>query len=102
MVDEIRGSTSHAIAEMVPRWRWSGGSVMAEKAGSSIVEINDGVARVLNGVEIYLHPFSNRACASRAIAVQCEKSRQMSDENSEAVRDVFGTVEIFGNALQRT
>ena len=94
MVDEIRGSTSHAIAEMVATVEMvKAGSVMAEKAGSSIVEINDGVARVLNGVEDISSSIQQQSVASREIAVNVEKVAKMSDENSEAVRDVFGTVE---------
>jgi len=94
MVEAIRGSTSHAIAEMVATVEMvKAGSVMAEKAGKSIVEINDGVSRALSGVEDISQSIKEQSLASREIAVNVEKVAQMSEENSEAVREVFGTVE---------
>ncbi|MFA6180487.1 MAG: PAS domain-containing methyl-accepting chemotaxis protein [Candidatus Methylopumilus sp.] len=94
MVEEIRGSTSHAIAEMVATVEMvKAGTVMAEKAGSAIVEINDGVSRVLSGVEDISSSIQQQSLASREIAVNVEKVAQMSGENSDAVREVFGTVE---------
>jgi methyl-accepting chemotaxis protein/aerotaxis receptor len=94
MVEEIRGSTTHAIAEMVATVEMvKAGSAMAEKAGSSIQEINDGVSQVLNGVEDISSSIQEQSVASREIAVNVEKVAQMSDKNSEAVKEVFGTVE---------
>jgi methyl-accepting chemotaxis protein len=66
---------------------------MAEKAGRSIVEINDGVSRALSGVEDISSSIKEQSLASREIAVNVEKVANMSDQNSEAVRKVFGTVE---------
>ena len=94
MVEEIRGSTSNAIAEMVATVEMvKAGTAMAERAGSSIVEINDGVSRVLNGVEDISSSIQQQSVASREITVNVEKVAQMSEDNSEAVREVFGTVE---------
>jgi len=94
MVEKIRGSTSQAIAEMVATVEMvKAGSVMAEKAGRSIVEINDGVSRALSGVEDISSSIKEQSLASREIAVNVEKVANMSDQNSEAVRKVFGTVE---------
>lgn len=94
MVEEIRGSTSLAIAEMVATVEMvKAGSEMAEKAGRAIVEINDGVSRVLNGVEDISTSIQEQSLASREIAVNVEKVAQMSEENSASVKEVFGTVE---------
>jgi len=94
MIEEIRSSTSHAIAEMEATVEMvEAGSVMAEKAGNSIIEINDGVSRVLKGVEDISSSIQEQSVASREIAVNVEKVAQMSGENSGAVREVFGTVE---------
>ncbi len=93
MVEEIRGSTSHAIAEMVSTVEMvKAGSALAEKAGASIVEINGGVVKVLNGVEDISSSIKEQSLASRDIADNVEKVAQMTGENSAAVRDVFGTV----------
>lgn len=94
MVDEIRGSTSGAISEMVDTVEMvKAGSVLAEHAGCAIVEINDGVSRVLSGVDDISSSISEQSVASREIAVNVERVARMSGENSEAIRDVFGTVE---------
>jgi PAS domain S-box-containing protein len=94
MVEEIRGSTGHAIAEMVATVEMvKAGSVMASMAGGAIVEINDGVSRALIGVEDISQSIKEQSMASREIAVNVEKVAQMSEENSASVREVFGTVE---------
>jgi methyl-accepting chemotaxis protein/aerotaxis receptor len=106
MVEEIRGSTSHAIAEMEATVEMvKAGSVMAGKAGNSIVEINDGVSRVLSGVEDISSSIREQSVASREIAVNVEKVASMSGENSAAVREVFGTVEdleMLSKALEQS
>ncbi|MEJ1959833.1 MAG: methyl-accepting chemotaxis protein [Nitrosomonadales bacterium] len=103
MVDKIRESTSHAIAEMVATVDMvKASSAMAEKAGSSIVEINDGVSRVLDGVEDISSSIKEQSLASREIAVNVEKVANMSDKNSESVKEVFSSVEsleTFSNEL---
>jgi len=94
MVEAIRGSTAHAIAEMVATVEMvKVGTIMAEKAGNSIVEINNGVSKALGGVEDISAAISEQSAASREIAVNVEKVSNMSDVNSEAVQEVFGTVE---------
>ena len=94
MIAKIRASTGNAIAEMVATVEMvKAGSLLAEKAGDSIVEINGGVARVLDGVEDISSSIQEQSLASREIAINVEKVAQMSGENSEAVKDVFGSVE---------
>lgn len=94
MIEAIRTSTSNAIAEMVATVEMvKVSSAMAEKAGDSIVQINDGVARALNGVEDISSSIKEQSLASREISVNVEKVAQMSEENSESVKEVFGTVE---------
>jgi methyl-accepting chemotaxis protein/aerotaxis receptor len=94
MVEEIRGSTGNAISEMVATVEMvKAGSVMAEQAGLAIVEINQGMSRVLSGVEDISSSIGEQSKASREIADNVERVARMSDENSSAIRDVFGTVE---------
>ena len=106
MVDEIRNSTNHAIGEMEATVEMvKAGSVMAEKAGRSIVEINDGVSRALSGVEDISSSIREQSVASREIAVNVEKVSNMTDKNSEAVKEVFGTVgnlESLASALEQS
>ena len=105
MIEAIRSSTSNAIAEMVSTVeKVKAGSEMAGKAGSAIVEINEGVTRALGGVEDISSSIHEQSQASRDISVNVEKVASMSDKNSEAVREVFGTVEnlesLSGNLRQ--
>jgi PAS domain S-box-containing protein len=106
MVDKIRGSTSHAMEEMVATVEMvKEGSVMAEKAGSSIVQINDGVSRALKGVEDISSSIRAQSVASREISDNVEKVASMSEMNRDAVRDVFSTVEsleTLSNALEQS
>ncbi len=106
MIEAIRASTSNAIAEMVATVEMvKASAVMAEKAGSSIVQINDGVSRALNGVEDISTSIHEQSLASREIAINVEKVAQMSEENSGSVREVFGTVEdleMFSSALEQS
>jgi len=94
MVEQIRESTSAAIAEMVSTVKMvKAGAGMAEKAGESIVEINNGVSRVLSGVEDISLSIQEQSLASRNIADNVEKVANMSDKNSVSIQNVFGTVE---------
>ena len=94
MIEAIRASTGNAIAEMEATVEMvKASAVMAERAGDSIVQINDGVTRALNGVEDISSAIKEQSLASREIAVNVEKVAQMSEENSESVKEVFGTVE---------
>ena len=94
MIEAIRASTSNAIAEMEATVEMvKASAIMAEKAGDSIVQINDGVSRALSGVEDISSAIKEQSFASREIAVNVEKVAQMSEENSGSVREVFGTVE---------
>jgi aerotaxis receptor len=106
MVDEIRGSTSHAISEMVATVEMvKAGSVMAGQAGDAIVQINEGVSRVLAGVEDISSSIREQSLASREIAENVESVARMSGENSRAIGDVFGTVgnlETLSGALDQS
>ena len=106
MIEAIRASTSNAIAEMEATVEMvKASAVMAEKAGDSIVQINDGVSRALSGVEDISSAIKEQSFASREIAVNVEKVAQMSEENSGSVREVFGTVEnleTLSNALEQS
>jgi len=94
MIEEIRSNTSAAITEMVATVELvKAGSAMAEKAGESIVEIDNGVSRVLRGVEDITASIQEQSLASRDISVNVEKVASMSDKNSASVNQVFGTVE---------
>jgi methyl-accepting chemotaxis protein len=94
MVAGIRNSTGQAITEMGTTVEMvRAGSAMAEKAGCSIVQINEGVARALSGVEDISSSINQQSAASREIAVNVEKVAHMSDQNTNAVREVFGTVD---------
>jgi methyl-accepting chemotaxis protein/aerotaxis receptor len=93
MIEAIRASTSNAIAEMVATVEIVKlSSEMAEKAGSSIVEINEGVSQVLNGVEDISATIKEQSQASRDIAFNVEKVSQMSAENSDSVNAAAKTV----------
>lgn len=106
MVDEIRGSTRNAIAEMVATVEMvKEGSVQAEQAGGAIVKINEGVSRVLNGVEDISSSIREQSVVSREIADNVERVARMSGENSCAIRDVFCTVgnfETLSSALDQS
>jgi methyl-accepting chemotaxis protein len=94
MVDEIRRSTSNAIAEMLATVELvKAGSELAEKAGASIVEISGGVGKVLGGIEDISSSIKEQSQASRDIAVNVEKVAQMSEENSGAVGNISGDVD---------
>lgn len=94
MVEKIRASASHAITEMgVTVDMVKAGSAMAEKAGVSIVEINGGVFRVMNGIDDISSSIHEQSVVSREIAVNVDKVAIMSGENSAAVREVFNSVE---------
>jgi len=94
MIDTVRANTGNAIAEMLATVEMvKASSAMAEKAGSAIVEINQGVSRALSGVEDITSSIKEQSMASREIATNVEKVANMSDRNSEAASQVFGAVE---------
>ncbi|MDX8379364.1 MAG: methyl-accepting chemotaxis protein [Gallionella sp.] len=106
MIDAIRGSTGDAITKMAATVEMvDAGSSLAEKAGRSIGEINTGVASVLNGVEDISISIQAQSLATREVTDNIEKVAQMSEENTEAVAGVFGTVEdldAFSRALEQS
>ncbi|HQT27555.1 MAG TPA: methyl-accepting chemotaxis protein, partial [Burkholderiales bacterium] len=87
--ESIRGVTHEAVLRMdstaeVVRM----GSALAEKAGASITDINDGALLVLNGVGDINISIQEQSLASREIAASVEKVAQMSETNTEAVKEV--------------
>jgi aerotaxis receptor len=93
MTDEIRESTRLAVAEVEATVeKVKSGSALTEKAGSAIVEINDGAFKVLNGVEDISLSIKEQSQTSREIAVNVEKVAQMSEKTSAAVNEVAVTV----------
>jgi aerotaxis receptor len=106
MTDEIRDSTSLAVAEMESTVeKVKSGSELTQKAGSAIVEIDDGASKVLHGVEDISSSIKEQSLASRDIAVNVEKVAQMSEETSASVNEVAATVrklEQLSGALENT
>jgi PAS domain S-box-containing protein len=93
-IDEIRSETLVAVSEMSATVEVvKTGMALTEKAGSSIVEIDDGANQVLSGVEDISTSIQEQSQASREIAVNVEKVAQMSEQNSEAVVEVSKAVE---------
>lgn len=93
MTDEIRDSTRLAVAEMETTVeKVKSGSELTRKAGSAIVEIDEGASKVLNGVVDISASIKEQSLSSREIAVNVEKVAQMSEENSASVNEVAATV----------
>lgn len=93
-IEEIRSETLEAVSEMSATVEVvTTGMALAEKAGSAIVEIDDGANQVLSGVEDISASIKEQSQASREIAVNVEKVAQMSEQNSESVVEVSKAVE---------
>lgn len=93
MTHEIRESTQLAVAEVEATVeKVKSGSALTEKAGSAIVEINDGASKVLNGVGDISLSIREQSQASHEIAVNVEKVAQMSEKTSATVNEVALTV----------
>jgi aerotaxis receptor len=93
MTNEIRESTQLAVTEVGATVEMvKSGAALTEKAGSAIIEINEGASRVLNGVEDISLSIREQSQASREIAVNVEKVAQMSEQTSAAVNEVTMTV----------
>ena len=72
------------------------GSALTEKAGISISDINDGAQQVLNGVSDIEHSIHEQSLAGREIAVGVEKVAQMSEKNSDSVKEVASVAAVLG------
>ncbi len=93
MTDEIRDSARLAVTDADSTAdRVKSGSALAGKAGETIVEINDGALKVLNGVEDISSSIREQSQASRDIAVNVEKVAQMSERTIVAVSEIAETV----------
>lgn len=93
MTNEIRESTQLAVTEVGATVEMvKSGAALTEKAGSAIIEINEGASRVLNGVEDISLSIREQSQASREIAANVEKVAQMSEQTSAAVNEVTMTV----------
>ncbi len=94
MTETITGSTNEAVAEMEAAVEMvKSGALLAQQAGTAIIEINGGALRVLTGVEDISNSIQEQSQAGREIADNVEKVAQMSEENSASVREVSSTVE---------
>lgn len=93
MTDEIRESARLAVTDADGTVeKVKSGSVLAEKAGETIVEINEGALKVLHGVEDISSSIREQSQASRDIAVNVEKVAQMSERTIVAVSEIADTV----------
>jgi methyl-accepting chemotaxis protein len=93
MAVDIRDSSALAVNEVnatVEKVKL--GSELATKAGSNIIEINEGAVRVLDGVENISTSIKEQSVASRDIAVNVEKVAQMTEQNNASVNEVAVTV----------
>jgi len=89
----ITGSTTEAVAEMVAAVEMvKNGSILAQQAGSAIIEINGGALRVLNGVEGISESIQAQSLVGRQIAQNVETVAQMSEENTSSVREAADSV----------
>ena len=98
MADDIRDSSTVAVNEVnatVEKVKL--GSALTTKAGSNIIEINEGAVRVLVGVENISSSIKEQSIGSRDIAVNVEKVAQMTEQNNASVNDVAVTVTVMEN-----
>jgi len=106
MTEIIAGSTNEAVSEMEAAVEMvKSGSLLAQQAGASIVEINQGALRVLNGVEDISKSMQEQSLSGREIALNVEKVAEMSAENSASVREISLTVEgleILSHSLEES
>ncbi len=94
MVEEIRNSTRHAISEMEATVKMvETGSILAGNAGDAITEINEGVVKVLGGVEEISASIQEQSLASHDIASNVEKVASLSEKNMQAINEVSLQVE---------
>jgi methyl-accepting chemotaxis protein/aerotaxis receptor len=106
MTDEIQGSTSLAVSEMQATVdKVKTGTVLTEKAGNSIIEIDEGASTVLAGVEQISNTIKEQNQVTKEIASNVEKVAQMTEQNSVSVNDVSATVnklEKLSDELEKT
>jgi PAS domain S-box-containing protein len=106
LTEEITQNTRHAVSEVEEAVEMvQTGSVMAERAGSAIVQINEGADKVMHGVEDISNTIQEQSATSREIASNVEQVAQMSERTDSAVREVAETVErlkLLANTLEDT
>ncbi len=94
MISSMRETATHAVSEMEDViTKMELGAELTNKAGSSIVEINDGATQVLAGIEDILSSLQEQTLASHEIATNVEKVAQMAEANRIAVESVDRTSE---------
>ncbi len=106
MTDEIQSSTSLAVTEMQATVdKVKSGTILTEKAGNSIIEIDEGASTVLTGVEQISNTIKEQNQVTKEIASNVEKVAQMTEQNSASVNDVSATVnklEKLSDELEKT
>jgi len=96
MAEDIRESSTVAVNEVnATVIKVKLGSELSTKAGSNIVEIQEGAVRVLVGVEDISSSIKEQSVASRTIAVNVEKVAQMTEKNNASVDEVAATVKVL-------
>jgi aerotaxis receptor len=89
VVNEINAGTADAVNEMTSTVaRVRNGSVIVERTGRAMAEINEGALKVLTGVEDILASLREQSSASREIAANVERVAQMSEQNNMALHGV--------------
>ncbi|MEW6563732.1 MAG: PAS domain-containing methyl-accepting chemotaxis protein [Pseudomonadota bacterium] len=94
VVGEIGLGTTVAVSKMkLTVDMVNEGTLLAEKTGNAMEEINAGTLNVLRGVEDTMTTLQEQRAASREIAINVERVAQMSEQNSLALKSVSSTAE---------
>lgn len=103
MVQNINSATKTTIEEMHEMaGRVSSGTRLVDHAGGVISRINEGAARVMEGVEDILMSLKEQSAASQEVASNVEKIARMAEQNKSSVLDVNDTthsLETFSEEL---
>ncbi|HEX8964771.1 MAG TPA: methyl-accepting chemotaxis protein [Rhodocyclaceae bacterium] len=98
MIGEIQQGTRNAVASMDSGVAQAGhGVVLAQQAGSSIVEISTEAGRVVQVVGDISYSLKEQSTASNEIARNVETIAQMSEENSVAVNQTAAAAHHLGD-----
>jgi len=88
MIDSMQHSAQAAVSTMgAAVSQVSGGVALANRAGSSIVQIKNGAEQVVEVVNDISSALAEQSSASNDIASQVEKVAQMTEENSAAAAE---------------
>lgn len=106
MIQQIQEGTHRAVTSMESGVEQANrGVVLANEAGSSIVEIKTEASRVVNVVDDISHSLREQSTASADIARNVETIAQMTEENSAAVTETSAAahhLEQMAMSLQQT